>query len=79
MDDIETKVHAAVTEFAPEGAEVTNEAVLVEDLTFDSLDNVELAMAVEDAFPGVTVEDDEMARWKTVADVVNLVRAKVGG
>ena len=46
---------------------VTMEASLTEDLEADSLDAVELNMALEDAF-GVSISDEELANMKTVGD-----------
>lgn len=48
---------------------VTMEARLVEDLSADSLDAVELNMAIEDAF-GVEIPDTALAELKTVGDLV---------
>lgn len=42
---------------------------LSDDLGADSLDAVELNMALEDAF-GVSIPDEELASMKTVADIV---------
>ena len=44
---------------------VTMEASLTEDLEADSLDAVELNMALEDAC-GVSIPDEELAKLKTV-------------
>lgn len=49
---------------------VTMEAKLMEDLGADSLDAVELSMAVEEAF-GITIEEDALTNFKTVGDIVN--------
>lgn len=48
---------------------VTEEASLMEDLEADSLDIVELHMALEDK-TGVKISDEELANLKTVADVL---------
>ena len=48
---------------------VTMQASLSDDLGADSLDAVELNMALEDAF-GVSIPDEELASMKTVADIV---------
>ena len=48
---------------------VTMEARLVEDLEADSLDAVELNMALEDAL-GFSIEDEELQNMKTVGDIV---------
>ena len=45
---------------------------LVEDLGADSLDVVELIMAFEDEF-GVSLPDEDIAKMKTVEDVVKFV------
>lgn len=50
-------------------ADVTMEARLNEDLGADSLDAVELNMALEEAF-GVQIPDEALAEMKTVADIV---------
>lgn len=50
--------------------DVTMEARLTEDLDADSLDAVELNMALEDEL-GVSVPDEELAQMKTVGDIVN--------
>ncbi len=49
---------------------VTMEANLCDDLGADSLDAVELSLAVEEK-TGMTIEEDAMAEIKTVADIVN--------
>ena len=50
------------------------DARLREDLGLDSLDAVELAIAAERAF-GVDIEEEQVARLRTVADIVALVAA----
>ena len=47
---------------------------LIEDLGADSLDVVELIMAFEDEF-GVTLPDEEIAKFKTVGDIINFLKA----
>ena len=49
---------------------VTLEASLADDLQADSLDAVELNMAIEEAF-GVSIPDEELANMKTVGDIYN--------
>ena len=53
---------------------VTMEATLADDLGADSLDAVELNMALEDA-RGVSISDEELANMKTVGDIVNYLEA----
>ena len=52
------------------------EASLTEDLEADSLDAVELNMALEDAC-GVSVPDEELAKLKTVGDIYNYITAHI--
>ncbi len=49
---------------------VTLEASLADDLQADSLDAVELNMAIEEAF-GVSIPDEELPNMKTVGDIYN--------
>lgn len=53
---------------------VTMEASLADDLQADSLDAVELNMALEDAC-GISVPDEELAIMKTVGDIFNYITA----
>lgn len=55
---------------------VKPEAKLVDDLGADSLDMVELVMAVEDAFD-TEVLDEEAEQVVTVQDAIRLVESKV--
>lgn len=56
--------------------DVTLEASLADDLGADSLDAVELNMALEDAC-GVSIPDEELAKLKTVGDIFNYITAHV--
>ena len=53
-------------------SEITEEKELVKDLGADSLDAVELIMAIEEDF-GLTISDEDGSNVKTVADIVNLI------
>ncbi|MBR0146506.1 MAG: acyl carrier protein [Eubacterium sp.] len=53
---------------------VTPEASLTDDLGADSLDAVELGMAIEEAV-GVTIEDEDLPKIKTVQDLIDYVEA----
>ena len=52
---------------------ITLESSLSEDLGADSLDAVELIMALEDEF-GVQVSDEEAQNIHTVNDIVEMVK-----
>jgi acyl carrier protein len=52
--------------------EVTIEASFIEDLGADSLDLVELIMAMEEEF-GIEISDEDAEKIQTVQDVVNYI------
>ncbi len=54
---------------------VTLEASLKEDLDADSLDAVELNMALEEAFD-ITISDEELLKFVTVKDIVDFIDSK---
>ena len=47
-------------------------ASLENDLGLDSLDAVELGMALEEEFE-ITIDEDKLASFKTVEDIVNFI------
>ena len=51
---------------------ITLEASLADDLEADSLDAVELNMALEDEF-GIEISDEMIAEFKTVGDIVKYI------
>lgn len=53
---------------------VTLEANLKEDLEADSLDAVELIMAVEEEFD-IEIPDEKATEMKTVQDIVDYIKA----
>ena len=53
---------------------VTMEASLVDDLEADSLDAVELNMALEEAL-GFAIDDEDLKNMKTVGDIVKYLEA----
>ena len=54
--------------------QITLESRLVEDLGADSLDVVELLMAIEDEF-GIEIPDEEIENIKTVDDLVKYIES----
>jgi acyl carrier protein len=56
--------------------EVTNEARFIDDLGADSLDTVELIMALEEQF-GVEVPDEEAEKLTTVGKAVEYIEKRV--
>jgi len=55
--------------------EVTPEASFIDDLGADSLDTVELVMALEEEF-GVEIPDEDAEKITTVGDAVKYVEEK---
>ena len=53
-------------------SEVTREASYVDDLGADSLDTVELVMALEEAF-GMEIPDEDAEKTKTIGDTINYI------
>ncbi len=54
---------------------LTPQTSLQEDLGIDSLDAVELNMALEDEF-SISITDEELAALKTIEDIVKIVNEK---
>ncbi len=74
--DIEEKVSNIVAEkLGVDRAEVTPDAVFIDDLGADSLDLVELIMAMEEEF-GFEIADEEAEKLRTVGDVINFIKAR---
>jgi len=73
-DDKIRKIIAEQLGVKPE--EVTPEASFVNDLGADSLDNVELIMALEEEF-NIEIPDDDAERIKTVGDIIKYIDDKV--
>ena len=77
---VEEKVKQIIVEqLGVDEAEVTSNASFVDDLGADSLDQVELIMAFEEAFD-IEIPDEDAEKIKTVQDAVDYVdkNAKVG-
>ncbi|MBS1715629.1 MAG: acyl carrier protein [Armatimonadetes bacterium] len=55
--------------------EVIETASFTDDLGADSLDVVELVMALEEEF-GIDIPDDDVTNLKTVGDAVNYIQDK---
>ncbi len=55
---------------------VNMESNFIDDLNADSLDIVELVMAMEQEF-GISIPDEEAERIKTVGDAVEYIKANV--
>lgn len=56
--------------------QVTDDARIVEDLGADSLDQVELVMALEEEF-GSDIPDEEAEKLTTVGDAIKYIESKL--
>ncbi|MBD3796840.1 acyl carrier protein [Sulfurimonas sp.] len=72
LDDIKEVV---VEQLSVSADEVKEDSKFVEDLGADSLDVVELVMALEEKFD-IEIPDDEAEKIQTVADVVAYIESK---
>lgn len=71
------KVRDIIAEtLACDAALVTMQASLKDDLGADSLDSVELVMALEEAFD-LSIEEEKLAEFKTVGDIVAYLNAQM--
>jgi acyl carrier protein len=74
-DQIYDKVKAIIVDqLGVEAAEVSLESSFIEDLGADSLDIVELIMALEEEFE-VEVPDEDAEKLATVSDAVEYIKA----
>jgi acyl carrier protein len=77
MSSVEERVRKIVAEqLGVKEEEVKNEAAFVEDLGADSLDTVELVMALEEEFE-TEIPDDEAEKITTVQLAIDYVKAHV--
>jgi len=75
MSDIFTKVAAVVSEqLGVDKDQVKLESNFIEDLGADSLDTVELLMALEEQFD-CEIDESSAEKLTTVADIVDYVQA----
>ena len=73
----ETFKKCAVDTLSVDAAQVVPEARFADDLEADSLDLVELVMALEEAFD-ISVPEEELQGVETVGQAFDLVTSKMG-
>ncbi len=75
MENIEQQVKKVVAEqLSINEADIKNESAFIADLGADSLDTVELVMALEDAF-GIEIPDDQQEKIQTVQNAIDFIKA----
>lgn len=73
--DVSAKVKSIIVEqLGVEEAEVKENAKFIDDLGADSLDTVELVMALEEEF-SIEISDDDAEKIMTVKDAVTYVQS----
>ena len=75
MENIEQRVKKIVAEqLGVNEAEIKNESSFVDDLGADSLDTVELVMALEEEFD-IEISDEDAEKIQTVQDAIDYINA----
>ncbi|MDG2107026.1 MAG: acyl carrier protein [Woeseiaceae bacterium] len=78
MSSIEEQVKSIVAEqLGVKEEEVTNEASFVDELGADSLDTVELVMALEEEFE-TEIPDEDAEKITTVQEAIDFVTSRQG-
>ena len=79
MASVEDKIKQIIVEqLGVDEAEVTANASFVDDLGADSLDIVELVMALEEAFD-IEIPDEDAEKIRTVQDAVTYINQHAKG
>ena len=74
---LEDRVSAIIVEqLGVSKEELAPEASFIDDLGADSLDIVELVMAMEEEFD-IEIPDDDAEKIQTIEDVITYVKAKI--
>jgi len=66
-----------VEELGAKLEEVTSEALFVDDFGADSLDLIELTMAMEEEF-GIVIPDEDAEKLDTVGKLIQYIQEKTG-
>ncbi|MDP8214837.1 MAG: acyl carrier protein [Candidatus Euphemobacter frigidus] len=77
MEDVSKKVKDIIVEqLGVNPDEITPEASFIDDLGADSLDTVELVMALEEGF-GIEVPDEDAEKLTTVGGAIDYIQKNV--
>ena len=75
VSSVEDKVKQIIVEqLGVDETEVTPTASFIDDLGADSLDTVELVMALEEGF-GIEIPDEDAEKITTVKDAINYIES----
>jgi len=78
MEEIFKTMQGLIAEqFAMEADEITMDSSFVDDLGADSVDLVELVMAMEEEFDIGEINEEDLTELKTVGDCVRYLSAKI--
>ena len=72
LEDFEKVKEIIVDSLSCDESQVTMEANLKDDLEADSLDAVEVIMALEDKYD-IEIAEEDAENFKTIADIVNYI------
>ena len=79
MEEIFKTMQDLIAEqFAIDTDEISMESSFVDDLGADSVDLVELVMAMEEEFDIGEIEEEDLTALKTVGDCVRYLNGKLG-
>ncbi len=79
MSELEARVKKIIAEqLGVEESQVTNEKAFIADLGADSLDTVELVMALEDAFE-IEIPDEDAEKILTVQNAIDYAKEHAKG
>lgn len=79
MEEIFKTMQDLIAEqFAIDADEISMESSFVDDLSADSVDLVELVMAMEEEFDIGEIDEEDLASLKTVGDCVRYLNGKLG-
>lgn len=73
---LETVTSILVEQLGIDGEDITMESDFIEDLNADSLDIVELVLAMEQEF-GLSIPDEEAENIKCVGDAVDYIKNNI--
>ena len=77
-ENFKTMQDLIAEQFAIDADEISMESSFVDDLGADSVDLVELVMAMEEEFDIGEIDEEDLTALKTVGDCVRYLNGKLG-